>query len=74
VVAEGVETAEQARRLAQLGCRLAQGFYFASPMEPEKMTMVLQESSITRDHLDPRHAGGGGHSMQSLEGIRIRTP
>ncbi|MGF1693353.1 EAL domain-containing protein [Photobacterium kagoshimensis] len=30
-VAEGVETAEQAAKLKQLGCRYAQGFYYAKP-------------------------------------------
>ena len=31
-VAEGVEGAEQARALAALGCRLAQGYYFSVPL------------------------------------------
>jgi diguanylate cyclase (GGDEF)-like protein len=31
-IAEGVETAEQARVLASLGCTEAQGYYFAKPM------------------------------------------
>jgi diguanylate cyclase (GGDEF)-like protein len=31
-VAEGVETAEQLERLAQLGCTAAQGFYLSRPM------------------------------------------
>ena len=31
-IAEGVETAEQARRLAALGCGYAQGFHFARPL------------------------------------------
>ncbi|MFB9719862.1 putative bifunctional diguanylate cyclase/phosphodiesterase [Planobispora longispora] len=34
-VAEGVETAAQAKRLYQLGYRLAQGFHFARPLSPE---------------------------------------
>ena len=32
VIAEGVETEEQADRLVQLGCQLGQGFHFAKPM------------------------------------------
>ncbi|WP_075533294.1 bifunctional diguanylate cyclase/phosphodiesterase [Moritella viscosa] len=31
IVAEGVETAEQAQHLKQLGCRYAQGFYYSRP-------------------------------------------
>ena len=36
VVAEGVETAEQAATLAALGCPFAQGFHFARPLTPEQ--------------------------------------
>ncbi len=32
VIAEGVETREQAEHLAQIGCVLMQGYYFAHPM------------------------------------------
>jgi diguanylate cyclase (GGDEF)-like protein/PAS domain S-box-containing protein len=32
ITAEGVETAGQARRLQEMGCEYAQGFYFAQPM------------------------------------------
>ncbi|WP_370325180.1 putative bifunctional diguanylate cyclase/phosphodiesterase [Euzebya sp.] len=34
VVAEGVETAEQRRRLGEMGCRHAQGFAFGRPTSP----------------------------------------
>ncbi|WP_168709053.1 EAL domain-containing protein [Onishia niordana] len=35
-VAEGVETAAQAKALAELGCDQAQGFYYARPMSAEE--------------------------------------
>ena len=38
VVAEGVETAEQARRLRDLGCDLAQGFFFGPPQSAQAIT------------------------------------
>ncbi len=37
VVAEGVETQEQARFLRQLGCEVAQGFFYAKPMPEEAL-------------------------------------
>ena len=39
VVAEGIETPDQVERLAQLGCRFGQGFYFAKPMPHDRMKM-----------------------------------
>jgi PAS domain S-box-containing protein len=42
VVAEGVETAEQAKQLSELGCELAQGYYFARPADPETITELLR--------------------------------
>ena len=41
VVAEGVETIEQADSLAELGCRHAQGYYFARPTAPEEVADLL---------------------------------
>jgi diguanylate cyclase (GGDEF)-like protein len=40
-VAEGVETAEQAARLYELGYRLAQGYYFAVPLPPGEAGPLL---------------------------------
>ena len=43
VIAEGVETVEQATRLRELDCDIAQGYYFARPMEPEAFSVLLEE-------------------------------
>ena len=43
VVAEGIETEQQAAVLRALGCDLAQGYYFARPMAPELLTALLHK-------------------------------
>lgn len=42
VIAEGVETAEQGRRLSELNCDLAQGFGIAPPMPPDDLMAWLK--------------------------------
>jgi diguanylate cyclase (GGDEF)-like protein len=41
VIAEGVETPAQLRRLTELGCGYAQGFYFARPLDALAVTSLL---------------------------------
>jgi EAL domain-containing protein (putative c-di-GMP-specific phosphodiesterase class I) len=41
VTAEGIETADQAEQLANLGCDLGQGFYLGRPESPEHITDLL---------------------------------
>ncbi len=43
VVAEGVETEEQLIMLRELGCSLAQGYWFSKPLRPEKLRGYLEE-------------------------------
>ena len=42
VVAEGVETEEVYKTLAELGCDYAQGFFLSRPMAPDKATVWLE--------------------------------
>ncbi|HVL00127.1 MAG TPA: EAL domain-containing protein [Dongiaceae bacterium] len=43
VVAEGVETEDQARELEALGCRYAQGFHFAKPLAAADIEALLNQ-------------------------------
>ncbi len=42
VVAEGIETPDQAEALIQMGCHIGQGFYLARPMAEDKLITWLQ--------------------------------
>jgi diguanylate cyclase (GGDEF)-like protein len=45
VIGEGIETAEQAVRLRELGCDLGQGEYFSPPLPPEEMAELLSSGA-----------------------------
>ena len=45
VVAEGIEHAEQAERLQELGCTLGQGFLFSQPVGADVIEARLKEGS-----------------------------
>jgi len=51
IIAEGVQTREQAEFLSQIGCQYGQGFYYASPMSVTDIEGVLRERS-------PKHSSG----------------
>jgi EAL domain-containing protein (putative c-di-GMP-specific phosphodiesterase class I) len=48
VTVEGVETSEQADRLAALGCDMAQGWYFASAVPADHITALLHDTPRPR--------------------------
>jgi EAL domain-containing protein (putative c-di-GMP-specific phosphodiesterase class I) len=43
VVAEGIETAQQAEALQELGCRAGQGFHFSRPLDAESLERYLEQ-------------------------------
>jgi EAL domain-containing protein (putative c-di-GMP-specific phosphodiesterase class I) len=45
VIPEGVETAGQLRRLTELGCDFAQGFYLSRPLRADAVERLLREST-----------------------------
>jgi EAL domain-containing protein (putative c-di-GMP-specific phosphodiesterase class I)/FixJ family two-component response regulator len=59
IVAEGVETAEQAALLARIGCDEIQGFFFSRPLDAEACTAWL--------------ARGGHCPMPAVDSTRGRT-
>jgi len=57
MVAEGVEHADQAARLGELGCDFAQGYWFAKPLNVDGVEAVLGVAAgpnhgVGVDHLD----------------------
>jgi EAL domain-containing protein (putative c-di-GMP-specific phosphodiesterase class I) len=49
VVAEGVEAAEHVRALRALGCDIAQGYHYARPMSPARLSELLDEVGTIHD-------------------------
>jgi diguanylate cyclase len=46
VIAEGVETAEQAQLLARLGCPAVQGYHFGRPMDASALRALIAEEAV----------------------------
>jgi len=42
IIAEGIETAEQAARLLEIGCPLAQGYHFARPTDAKTVSALFR--------------------------------
>jgi diguanylate cyclase (GGDEF)-like protein/PAS domain S-box-containing protein len=65
VIAEGVETAAQARLLKEWGCPEAQGYYFAKPMLADEISTCLQSGRLSGA------AGRGDDSRQPDDGSSL---
>ena len=50
VVAEGVETSEQASQLRKLSCEQAQGYLFSRPCEAAAATKLLEVDQLKKTH------------------------
>ena len=46
IVAEGTETIEQVNQVKQLGCEMAQGYYFSRPVDHEGVSQLLHASNL----------------------------
>ena len=44
IIAEGVETSDDVQTLSDLGCRLAQGYYFYRPSTQDTLLNLLSPS------------------------------
>ena len=61
-VAEGVETSEQAFRLTELGCQLAQGFHWSRPLPRGELYRWLDDFALPAD--------AGPRPLQAVAGAR----
>ena len=63
VVAEGVETAAQAKYLHQLGCDFLQGFYFARPLPADEIAAYVRERNESESLPVERRVLGGAERI-----------
>jgi len=72
-VAEGIETAEQARRMEALGCKYGQGYFFAMPLEQAAIDKGV--AGLTATVRQPRRRRSDGASPSREPGVAgPRTP
>ena len=52
IVAEGVETSEQAGMLTELGCHIAQGYFYSRPLPKEEFNSYLDQHETAMNFMD----------------------
>lgn len=53
-LAEGVENVQQVADLRDLGCRMAQGFFFARPLNPAELETLIAHGAVYSPEYAPR--------------------
>ena len=66
VLAEGVETKDQAEYLKNIGCDLMQGYYFAKPMPADEFEAVLEKYRNSTDGNDDAVQISTGMFLESV--------
>lgn len=73
-VAEGVETAEQTTALRELGCELAQGYFFARPKPPDELAELLTGTTVSSQRAAQAAPTGKPPSMNARTARSAPTP
>ena len=73
VVAEGIETDEQARRLRDLGCDMGQGYMWAHPADAIRTGRFVTERLASRDGATPASRTPAPAPRRSRNAIRAKV-
>lgn len=68
VVAEGIETADQARELERLGCTHAQGYLFSRPLSMDAVEELLKLHQPLGPKRSPTPQGGDADPVYGASG------